>query len=293
MRFQRLLVVSLLALLAAPLQALACPLECVKEANAVDVRQYPATVRYHVTFSSPLLDCGDYVDALSDSLLPAGTFDPMLPFLVYGPYTQAVDYGLTVESYEHCRALAGGAAPAADGSVALVNVVTAHNQYQGHTTTCRREVTCWPEGGGGATRTPGWWKNRVDALAACVAVPVDLGCLQVSTVEQALGFLWASEGRYAGLDKARLKLGKHLLVATCNVRLLGGVPSDFTLAGAAAVLAGTDGAAMVSLASTIDAFDNLFDEVALPDGFDPGPAYGNEAKKLAAPPTFPAGSCLP
>lgn len=287
------LVAAVLAAVLLPTAALPCPLTCVKEASAIDVRQYPATIQYQVTFSSPLAGCGDYVDRMADSLLPAGAFDSVLPFLVIGPDPQSVNYPLTVDSYQHCQALAGGAAPGADGSILLTNVVTAHMQYQGLTMTCSRQVSCWPPGEGGATRTPGWWKNRVDALAACVSEPVDLGCLSVSTVERALGFLWANEGSYAGLAKARLKLGKHLLVATCNVRLLGGVPADFTLAGAAALLAGTDAAAMIALASTIDAFNNQFDEVAFPAGFDPGPAYGMEAKRMAVMPSFPAGACAP
>jgi hypothetical protein len=292
MRSHLTLVVSALAALLLPLEALACQLLCVKEASAVDIRQYPATVHYTVTFSSPMLTCGDYVDQLQDSLLPAETWLGMERFLVYGADSRTVGYDLTVQSYEACRALAGNPAPAADGSVTLTNEVSAHNQYQDLTTTCTRQVLCWPPGGG-ATRTPGWWKNRVDALAACVATGVDLGFTQVTTVEQALGFLWANEGRYDGLAKARLKLGKHLLVATCNVRLLGGVPGEFTLAGAATLAEGTSCTSMVTLASTIDGFNNLFDEVVFPEGFDPGPAYGAEAKKMAVMPVIANGTCTP
>jgi hypothetical protein len=50
---------------------------------------------------------------------------------------------------------------------------------------------------------------------------------------------------------------------------------------------------MTDLASVIDAFNNRFDDVALPPGFNPGPSYGVTAKTMALAPVFPAGVCSP
>lgn len=288
------IVVGLLAALLLSSEAWACPLECTKEANAAWIAQYPATVQYTVSVSCPWKGYHDVIGTLTDSLM-GSAFAPTLPWemregpdgITYPPVLYSYQYAFA--SFEACKA-APGAFANGDGTWTVPNVVNGTAVWHQSSFTCSANVVCKPPGGG-ATRTPGWWKNRVDALSACVAGGVDLGYGRVTTVQQALGLLWANEGSYSGLDKARLKLAKHTLVAYCNSSLLGGAPADFSVAQAVALLAGHDCGAMVSLAGLVDAFNNQFDEVSLPAGFDPGPSYGTAAKKMALAPVFPAGSC--
>lgn len=287
MRFAR-TAAGLLASLVVSGSAWACPLECTKAADATWIGTYPATVQYTVRVSCPWAEHADYIATLTDSLLGAA-FQPELPAIVVAGTDKIYGYDLAIPSYEACRALPG-AQVGADGVVTVPNVVAGTTAMLGSSFTCQAAVACKPPGGG-ATRTPGWWKNRVDALAACVAGGVDLGYARITTVGEALGLLWANEGSYAGLDKARLKLARHTLVATCNAALLGGVPEGFSLAQAVALLASDDCAGMLALQPLVDAFNNQFDEVQLPAGFDPGPASGVAARRLAVPPTFPAGTC--
>jgi len=74
----------------------------------------------------------------------------------------------------------------------------------------------------------GFWKVHEDAVAACVAAgPVDLGIATVRTQADFEGVLWGSPDKFqcgearSRLDKERFILARKLLVATCNVRVLG------------------------------------------------------------------------
>lgn len=295
--------VATLAVLAfGPVRGLACEIWCTNEVSDgnTTITQYPATVDFKLTFTIEA-GGGDFLVKIRSSVLADDFFDgqqvePWYPgVFVANHATQAspvFTYSVAIPSYDACVALAGPDAPiGADGSVTLVNVITADNYFPDNLPPrCEASIICKPAGFG-ATRTPGWWKNRVDALAACVAGGVDLGYTTVTSVEQALGLLWTDEGAHSGIDKARLKLAKHTLVAYCNTTLFGAVPSDFTIAEAVSNLASTDCGAMLALYGTIDAFNNRFDDVLLPPGFDPGPAYGVAAKRMAQAPVFPAGAC--
>jgi hypothetical protein len=74
----------------------------------------------------------------------------------------------------------------------------------------------------------GFWKVHEEPLSLCVAAgPVELGVATVRTMADFEGILWGSPAEFAdgskrsGLDKERFLLARKLLVATCNVRVLG------------------------------------------------------------------------
>jgi hypothetical protein len=213
-------------LTAVPSLADACQISCTKEVvgDITTITQYPATIQYKVTFSiAP--GGGDYLTKIHDSLLPANFFDgqqvepwePGVPVMNNGIFLSPVfTYSLEIPTFADCARRAG-ADPETASSATLMNYVSAENLFYPSNLppSCQASIVC-KRSGSGATRTPGWWKNRVDALTGCVAGGVNLGYGTVTTVEQALGLLWADEGAYIGLDKARLKLARAALVAHCN-----------------------------------------------------------------------------
>ncbi len=291
------------ALVSGPASALACQIYCTNQVvdGASTVATYPATVQFQLNFTIEP-GGGDFLVEILSSVMPPDFFDgqqvpsyyPGVPVMNHEVQASPTfDYSLLIPSYEACLAMPG-AILGTDGSVTLANVVTAENYFPSNEPpTCAADIVCLPPPveEAGPTRTPGWWKNRVDALSACVAGGVNLGYATITDVRVALGLLWADEGLYTGLDKARLKLAKHTLVAYCNSSLLGAVPGDFSIADAVSLLGGTNCAGMLALYGTIDEFNNRFDDVALPAGFNPGPSYGVTAKNMAILPAFPAGTC--
>ncbi|MCE9672669.1 hypothetical protein LY474_33160 [Myxococcus stipitatus] len=97
------------------------------------------------------------------------------------------------------------------------------------------------------------------------------------------------------LDRLRFLLARQTLVATCNERLFGAVPTPPSLVSdAVAALGGTNCTLIASLIGQVDAFNGTCDAAPLPVGFDPGPATPAVAHALAIDPTSPSGqSCSP
>lgn len=260
------------------------------------VTSYPATLHYEftVTNSHPT-DTSIYTSA-ADAYLTGFSFQPPAPYAV--PVGQSVmnTFDVTLNSAEECKALADS-----DGAVdsAFNNVFTVTWDGGGQAS-CSAQVTCEeqppPPEEGGATRTPGFYKTHIDALSECIAEPVDLGFITISTIEEALGLLWAVPAKYESgdkrseLDKARFILARHTLVATCNVRLFGTSPTPTDLIDdAIAALAGTDCGLMHDLAEDVDAFNNSGDDEGFPAGFEAGPATPQQAKEMGDDPTSPSG----
>jgi hypothetical protein len=135
----------------------------------------------------------------------------------------------------------------------------------------------------------------VQALQACLdSGPIDLGFLGVTSIEAALGLLWGSPASFDTgekrdqLEKARFILARQTLVGICNQRLFGSSPTPTDLlTQAVSALGGTNCSSMLSLASSVDAFNNSGDSVAFPAGFDPGAATPQTAASLADDPTAP------
>jgi hypothetical protein len=273
---------------------------CEKTVNGgslLEVTSYPTTLHYEFTvINDHPSDPSVYTD-VSDPSLAGFAFDPPAPYEV--PVGQSVTdtFDVVLSSPEQCSSLA-----AADGIAddAFVNTFTV--TWESGQAVCSARVDCAaPPPAGGATRTPGFYKTHVDAMAQCLeGGPIDLGFLTIATLEEALGLLWAVPAKYESgehrskLDKARFILGRHTLVATCNERLFGTEPTPATLiADAVAALASTDCALMMELAALVDAFNNSGDDEPLPDGFVAGPATPRAAAGMGDDPTSPSGeSCL-
>jgi hypothetical protein len=97
------------------------------------------------------------------------------------------------------------------------------------------------------------------------------------------GLLWGSPARFADgsvrgdLDRERFLLARELLVATCNVRVLGAVPSSAELlSDARAALAGTDCATLSAHAARLERFHGC-----AKDAVPPGQAFGKADPTLA------------
>jgi uncharacterized repeat protein (TIGR01451 family) len=141
----------------------------------------------------------------------------------------------------------------------------------------------------GATRTIGFYGTHPSFVAWCIDVnggAIDLGFTRVAdesvddeidrdrdrdretALELAMGVLNANVSRLIDktkrtpLDQARMQSGRQVLVALCNASLLGGEPG-FDLAGAPAILAGTDIPAILAIGANADAFNNSGTELSL------------------------------
>lgn len=278
-------------------------LACEKTVNGVSeyaIQGYPATLHYQFTIINTHPTDASLVQSAEDPLLkPYGfTFTPTPPFWI--PVGQSVtdDFNLTIPDELTCLRLA-----AADGTVDRVIENTFTTAWEWAAATCSARVVC-PETppNSGATRTMGFFKTHETALQACLANnPVDLGFVQISTLEQALGLLWGSPPRFddgtrrSELDRARFLLGRQTLVGICNQRLFGTVPSPSNLLmQAVSALAGTQCSLMMSLESQVTAFNESGDDRSFPTGFTPGPATPRHAQMIAEDPTEPSGqSCTP
>jgi hypothetical protein len=284
--------------------ASACELSCVQTVDATEITA-PAPVAFRLEVScNQGAGHWDYIaqlassfEAPAGSLLPTGYVGSLFPIGGPGVGVEVHDGAPVVREYsvaldyETCK-LQPGAVLAADGTVTLRNEVTGTVFWWGNALDCPSPtIVCRPPFvGTGATRTIGFWKTHVEALERCVAQGVDVG-FGTLTLSQALGMLWANPSRYGGLQREVLLLGRQLLAASCNVSQFGAAPSDFTLAEASGAIAAGDCNAMNALAPTVDAFNNMNDNVALPS--EAGPSLGVGARNMAGDPGLPAGACAP
>lgn len=295
-----------LAVLAVALGATAAEaheLACEKTVNGVSeyaIQGYPATLHYQFTIFNTHPTDSSLVQSAEDPLLkPYGfSFTPAPPVWIPVGGSLTDDFNLTIADEQACLRLA-----AADGTVDRVIENTFTAAWEWAAATCSARVIC-PETppNSGATRTMGFFKTHERALEACLASgPVDLGFVQISSLEQALGLLWGSPARYSDgarrseLDRARFLLGRQTLVGICNQRLFGTVPSPSNLLmQAVSALAGTQCSLIMSLESQVTAFNESGDNRSFPSGFVPGPATPRHAQTIADDPTMPSGqSCTP
>jgi hypothetical protein len=272
--------------------AWACPLACELTVSDSTITE-PATVTYSVRLYCPTdPPHEDWVNTLSDTF---GTdFSARLPIDVAGPNFSVLESYPVSLDYQKCLALPG-AIVAPDGQVTVTNTVIGTSAWFVNTFSCPAVVTCEPpQTGNGATRTIGYYKTHSKVLEACVAGGVNLGYTTVASLDDALGLLWAEPSAFTGVAKARLLLGRQLLVAMCNEKLFGAVPADSVLeSDALAALTGTDCAAMKGLATSVDAFNNSNDDVALPTGLDASLlANTGKPEPIPAAPVF-GGACTP
>jgi hypothetical protein len=273
---------------------------CQKTVNgqsAVTVDHYPVTVTYGFTVTNIHPTDVSIADTADDALLASRgfVFTPAPPFALDVGASTSMTFDVTLASEADCLALA-----ALDGTVDAnidnVFVVT----FDSGSAMCTARVTCGspppppPPPGNGATRTMGFFKTHEAALTQCLAPgPIDLGFIQISTLSEALGLLWASPPRFGDgtlrgdLDKLRLLLGRQTLTAICNQRLFGSTTG--LIADAVNALAGTDCSAIAALISAVDAFNNSGDSIDFPDGFVPGKATPRHAQSIAVDPTQPSG----
>lgn len=254
------------------------------------VNQYPASVEVLITITNTHPTDPSTATAVNITGLPNEDtlFHP--PFTLGLGESISATMNVSIASYEACQALAAYDG-VSDGTVN--NTVTVY--WDLGSAQCGAQLVCQPPGPpptGGATRTMGFFKVHEEALQACVDMgPVDLQIATITTLEDALGLLWASPSRYENhqrrseWDRDALLLARQLYVAICNQRLFGADLSVDTISAAMSALQGNDCSLMTSLASQLDAFNNSNDEVPLPSGFDAGPATPQHARSIADDPT--------
>lgn len=261
-----------------------------KTADASAINSYPATIHYTLNFTCNFFD-NCISNQLDDSLVgPLAT--PQSP-RTFPIGSSSISYSYDVASYEACAA-AAGVSP--NGPVSLPNVVTGTVMFglpgpaDGPITSCQTVVTCNPPTSGGPTRTLGFFKTHVDALSSCIGMgSINLGFGTVTNLGQALWLLWADPSNFTAVAKARLLLGRQVLVAVCNDRLFDTESGD--LSDAISLLGGTQCALMKSMTSDVDAFNNSGDLIAFPAGFDPGSADPALAQSLIGSFSIPNATC--
>jgi hypothetical protein len=146
---------------------------------------------------------------------------------------------------------------------------------------------------GGKKHGLGFWKVHEQALAQCVSGgKVDLGIAGVRTMADFEGVLWGSpeksgDGHKRGkLDKERFLIARKLLVATCDVRVLGAAWEHKGEAEEAAKLVTT------RKCSAMKKLELKLDQDRDCDGkhqVDAGPATPDHAKSIAVDPTRSSG----
>jgi hypothetical protein len=291
-----------LVLVAGARAAQAHELACEKTVNGVTdfvIQSYPATLHYEFTvINTHPSDASDVLTADDPLLEQYGfSFTPPPPFSIPVGGSVTDDFTLIVENEQACLRIA-----AADGMADRYIRNTFTVTWPEDSYSCSASVYCPPAQGAGATRTLGFFKTHELALQACLASgPIDLGFVQISTREEALGLLWGRPARFedgtsrSPLDRARFLLGRQTLVGICNQRLFGTQPTPANLfVQAVNALSGTQCSLMLALERQVTAFNESGDDVALPGGFVAGPATPRHAESIATDPTSPSGaSCTP
>ncbi|MFL5350105.1 MAG: hypothetical protein ACJ8AT_35455 [Hyalangium sp.] len=268
-----------------------------------EITKYPVTLSYRFTVINSHPTDTSVAQSVEDPLLvPYGFhFTPAPPFSV--PVGQSVSdhFDLTVKNEAECLALA-----AADGTVDRYIDNTFIVSWESGSAVCSARAVCGSHGGGqpppecqpgrGAKRGLGFWKTHVKAAQACLSAgPIDVGIATVRTMADIEGILWGSPARFANgakrgdLDQKRFLLARELLVATCNVRVLGAEPSSPDLfSNALAVLDGTDCGAISSYVVKLDLPKGCEN-----DSINTGQMFGKAdpklAQSLAVDPSSPSG----
>ncbi|MCP3098671.1 hypothetical protein LZ198_07250 [Myxococcus sp. K15C18031901] len=281
-------------------------LTCTKRINGeaqVVASTYPflATFNFridnvHPTQPSILLSASDPTLAVEHFV-----FVPTPPVSIPVNGFLSMDFPVTFSSYDDCLTLA-----MLDGqNDTNIDNILYVGFDQGQSMCTARLVCEQPPPGpcANATRTLGFYKNHIQALQQCLLVgPIALGAIgTITTLPSAEGLLWGDPAKYPNntqrsqLDRLRFLLARQTMVATCNQRLFGAVPTPSTLiSDAVAALGGTNCTLISSLNDEVDSFNGSCDSSAFPPGFDPGPATPAAARALAVDPTSSSGqSCSP
>jgi hypothetical protein len=262
-----------------------------------EVSSYPMTLHYEFEICNIASEPSTALSAEDPAL--NYSFEPAAPFTLEVDECISDSLEMDVQSEAHCLELAAldGVADNRLDNGFFVTWDTGGSQ-------CWATIKCMPgpdpdpdpDLPGMATRTPGFYKNHLDALSACLASgPMDLGILTVDSMEAALGLLWGSPAMYdsggkrSDIDRARFLLARHLMVGVCNERLFG-TPTDppDLLESAVQAITGTDCALMHDLKDDIDAYNNSGTSEDFPEGFEKGPATPQQASGMADDPTEPS-----
>jgi uncharacterized repeat protein (TIGR01451 family) len=140
------------------------------------------------------------------------------------------------------------------------------------------------EVGGGATRTPGYWKTH-SYMAKCMfdmCYPdgIDFGWTDVNDVNELMAVFYASKSKVNKICQARLQLSFHMGAAILNNCLPNGLPFEAhtgeTFEGLAAIMAGCDIKAIQDKIGIVGAYNEYGDDVEIiwPEGMcDDLPSY--------------------
>ncbi|APV43494.1 Cna protein B-type domain-containing protein [Dehalogenimonas formicexedens] len=148
----------------------------------------------------------------------------------------------------------------------------------------------------GATRTIGFWKTHWDFTEHVFTDPtglnsnINLGTWggktwTITTMEQLMGLLWANTAKNADetsssrltIDQAKIHTAQQALAAILNDAMAGGAPLPVTLTDIVGVLEGNSIGQVRSLGSTLDAYNNSGDNIALDPSLPPT-KKGDEGK---------------
>lgn len=271
-------------------------------ARVQEVTRYPATLRFQFTVTNTHPSDASEALGVEDALLePSGFhFTPAAPFRVPVGGSVSGSHALTLKDEAECLALA-----ARDGTedrhIDNALVVT----WDAGSAVCSARVVCGagdgepsaPEcqPGQGATRGLGFWKTHVDATAVCLTGgPIDVGLATLTTMAEVEGLLWGNPARFAhganrsDVDTQRFLLARELLVASCNVRVLGAVAASAELlSGARELLRGTDCEALSLYRARLQRFQECGMGAPLGPTFDK--ADPSLALRLAGDSSAPSG----
>jgi hypothetical protein len=141
--------------------------------------------------------------------------------------------------------------------------------------------------GGGATRTPGFWKTHyyiaeyVFNNCPDTDPNLDLGWTHVENIDEMMAIFWAQKAKLNKLCKARLQASFHFMAAVLNDCMPGGLDFEsftgLTKQGVADILGGCDEGAITGLIEDLGAYNEFGDdvEVVFPAGLT---AYNAQPK---------------
>lgn len=203
---------------------------CEKNIDDAAVRElddFPARVHVSTTVTNTHPTDVSRADSVKDDWMErlGLSFSPAAPFSLDVGKSVTFDFKAAIESSAQCAKAARAQACAGRFDD------TFEVDFDGGVAQCRARVICAPavgEASGvceprkGIAHGLSFWKTHEKIVSACLAQgPIDLGIATVSTVADAEGVLWGSAKGRKKLDRMRLVLARELLVATCNVRVLG------------------------------------------------------------------------
>ncbi|MGA9524782.1 MAG: hypothetical protein WBV82_25210 [Myxococcaceae bacterium] len=264
--------------------AYAHELECKKTVNGYSVYEvagYPTTLHYELEVHNIHPSLPSKVLELEDPLLEERGFrfnpDVEYELPVHGKQTYA--YDVVLDSVEKCMQLAAndGTPDEFIDSALKVGWDLGEHQCSARVACAKLPPFCGP------TRSLGFFKVHLKALEACIdqgEIDLGPGFTKITSLEKALGLLWASPEQTASdLEKARLLLARQTLVAHCNDKLFG-IASD-KIDEANAALKDKVCTDMAALADELDAFNRSGETQPYPPGFDPGDAKPKQASDMA------------